>query len=68
MKLVETITMQKKVLEDENMELKSRLSDMVNERGANLSAALDRPTTSSNGGQQNRPGIPMLNFTPQGAL
>ena len=31
MKLVETITMQKRLLENENVELKSRISEMVNE-------------------------------------
>ena len=36
MKLVETITNQKRMLENENVELKSRLSEMVNEKGANL--------------------------------
>ena len=67
MKLVETITMQKRAVEEENQELKSRLSEMVNERGTNLSAAFDRPATS-NGPQQHRPGIPALNLGPQGAL
>ena len=32
MKLVETIGIQKKVLEDENEELKSRISELMNER------------------------------------
>ena len=61
MKLVETISMQKKVLEDENNDLKSRLSEIANDRGANFAAALDRPATSNGVGQQNRPtGIPLL--------
>ena len=47
MKLVETISMQKKVLEDENNDLKSRLSEIANDRGANFAAALDRPATSN---------------------
>ena len=61
MKLVETISMQKKVLEDENNDLKSRLSEIVNDRGASFAAALDRPATSNGVNQQNRPsGIPLL--------
>ena len=32
MKLVETIGIQKKVLEEENEELKSRISELMNER------------------------------------
>lgn len=47
MQLVETITMQKRELENENMELKSRISEMINERGSNLAAALERPATGN---------------------
>lgn len=64
MQLVETITMQKRMLENENMELKSRMSEMVNERGADLASAINRPTTVE--ALANRPGIPLLNFSPHG--
>ena len=43
MQLVETITMQKRILENENMELKSRISEMVNERGANWITEIAHP-------------------------
>ena len=36
MKLVETINMQKRVLETENEELKSKISEMLNDRTSNL--------------------------------
>lgn len=41
MKLVETINMQKKVLETENEELKSRMNELLNERTSNLASAFD---------------------------
>ena len=41
MKLVETINNQKRVLETENEELKSRISEMLNERQSNLASAID---------------------------
>ena len=47
MKLVETIGIQKKNLEKENVELKSRLSEMVD---------------SNYPGEQQRQGVPSLNF------
>lgn len=50
MKLVETVTMQKRALEDENNDLKSRLSEMVNERGTNLSGVMDRPMSQGQPG------------------
>ena len=59
MKLVETINLQKKVLENENEELKSRISEMLNERTSNLPSALEHAAA---GLQQQRPGIPILNF------
>ena len=64
MKLVETITNQKRMLENENVELKSRISEMVNEKGANLAQMMDsRPSTHGN--SQNRPGVPLLNLSPK---
>ena len=60
MKLVETIGIQKKVLEDENEELKSRISDLMNERSGYNSTA---PIIEENfGGQPVRQGVPLLNF------
>ena len=41
MKLVETINMQKRVLESENDDLKSRLNEMLNEKTSNLASAFD---------------------------
>ncbi len=41
MKLVETINNQKRVLETENEELKSRISEMLNERTGNLAQNMD---------------------------
>ena len=41
MKLVETINMQKRVLETENEELKSRMNELLNERTSNLASAFD---------------------------
>ena len=41
LKLVETINMQKRVLETENEELKSRLNEMMNEKTSNLQHAFD---------------------------
>lgn len=61
MKLVETVTMQKRQLEDENNDLKSRLSEMVNERGTNLSGVMDRPMSQGQPGPQNR-GVPPLHL------
>lgn len=49
MKLIETINMQKRQLEDENEDLKSRISELMNEHGSNLAAALERPSTASIG-------------------
>ena len=42
MLLVETISLQKRMVENENVDLKSRISEMVNERGTNLASAMDR--------------------------
>ena len=41
LKLVETINMQKRVLETENEELKSRLNEMINDKTSNLQHAFD---------------------------
>ena len=41
MKLVETINMQKRVLETENDELKSRMNEMLNDKTSNLASAFD---------------------------
>ena len=41
MKLVETINMQKRVLETENEDLKSRMNELLNERTSNLASAFD---------------------------
>lgn len=45
MKLVETITAQKRELENEIYELKSRMAELINEQGVNLAAAIERPLT-----------------------
>ena len=42
MKLVETINMQKRVLETENEELRSRMNDLLTEKQSNLASALDQ--------------------------
>ena len=47
MKLVETINMQKRVLESENDDLKSRLNEMLNEKTSNLASAFDQAAISS---------------------
>ena len=49
MKLVETINMQKRVLETENEELKSRMNDLLNDRQSNLASALDQAASQSAG-------------------
>ena len=60
MKLVETIGIQKKVLEDENEELKSRISDLMNERSGYNSTS---PIIEQNfAGGNARQGVPLLNF------
>lgn len=41
MKLVETINMQKRHLETENEELKSRMNDLLTEKQSNLASVLD---------------------------
>ena len=41
MKLVETINMQKRVLENENEDLKSRMNEMLNDKTSNLASAFD---------------------------
>lgn len=41
MKLVETINMQKRVLETENDDLKSRMNEMLNDKTSNLASAFD---------------------------
>lgn len=41
MKLVETINMQKRVLETENEDLKSKISEMLNDRTSNLAQNFD---------------------------
>ena len=60
MKLVETIGIQKKVLEDENEELRSRISDLMNEKSGygSTSAMIDHNITGANA----RQGVPPLNF------
>ena len=58
MKLVETIGIQKKVLEEENEELKSRISELMNERSGYNSTS---PIIEQNMGAM-RQGVPMLNF------
>ena len=60
MKLVETIGIQKKVLEDENEELRSRISDLMNEKSGygSTSAMIDHNIPGANA----RQGVPPLNF------
>ena len=59
MKLVETIGIQKKVLEEENEELKSRISELINDRSGYNSTS---PIIEQNMGNAVRQGVPMLNF------
>ena len=66
MKLVETINNQKRVLETENEELKSRMNDMLNDKSSNLASALDQAVSSSQAQHHMRPGIPPLNFNSGG--
>ena len=42
MKLVETINMQKRELETENEELKSRLNEMMNEKSINMANIMEQ--------------------------
>ena len=62
MKLVETIGIQKKALEDENEELKSRISDMMAERsgyGTGMQIDMDKAAFGANA---MRNGVPLLNL------
>ena len=60
MRLVETIGIQKKVLEDENEELKSRISELMNEKSAYGSTTpIDRAAEAA---LQARENIPSLNL------
>ena len=60
MRLVETIGIQKKVLEDENEELKSRISELMNEKSAfSTSTPIDRAAEAA---LQARENIPSLNL------
>ena len=63
MKYIENINLQKKVLENENEELKSRISEMMNERTNTLEQAVTNSSASNiMGSNIARPGIPPLNF------
>ena len=62
MKLVETIGIQKKVLEDENEELKSRISELVNERSGYGSTSPIDPVAAAAGENALRQGVPLLNL------
>lgn len=60
MKLVETIGIQKKVLESENDELKSRISEMMNERSQyGTSSPIDHAAAAAGNARQ---AIPSLNL------
>ena len=60
MRLVETIGIQKKVLEDENEELKSRISELMNEKSAyGSSTPIDRAAEAA---AQARENVPSLNL------
>jgi len=65
MKLVETINMQKRELETENEELKSRMSEMLNERSNTMANVMENANTAISA-QHSRPGIPLLNFNSGG--
>ena len=67
MKLVETISNQKKMLETENEELKSKISDMLNQRTNDLAQNFEQIATT-NSAAGSRPGIPLLNFSSQGVM
>ena len=56
MRLVETIGIQKKVLEDENEELKSRISELMNEKSAyGSSTPIDRAAEAALQARENIP-------------
>jgi len=60
MRIVETIGIQKKVLEDENEELKSRISELMNDKSAYGSTTpIDRAAEAA---LQARENIPSLNL------
>ena len=68
LKLVETINLQKKVLEEENDDLKSRLSEIMNDRSVSFHANENIMSAVSH--QQppaNMSNVPPLNFASQGA-
>ena len=68
MKLVETIGIQKKVLEDENEELKSRISELMNERsGYNSTSPIIEQNFAGHNTRQGN-GVPLLNFGTGGAM
>ena len=52
MKLVETISHQKKAVEVENEELRSRISDLVNEKMSNMASNLDQLSVGGMTNQQ----------------
>jgi len=54
------------MVENENLELKSRMNEMVNERGSNMASAMDRSVNV--GSHLNRPGVPLLNLSPHGGV
>lgn len=64
MKLVETIGIQKKVLEDENEELKSRVSELMIERsGYGSTSPMEHPNAAAGPMRQ---GVPLLNLGTNG--
>ena len=60
MKLIETIGIQKKVLEDENEELKSRISELMNDRSAYGSTSPVEAAAAVAGNHRNL--VPFLNI------
>ena len=49
MKLVEAINSQKRAVENENDELKSQISEMLNQRTQHLATAIDMNSSSGQG-------------------
>ena len=69
MKLVETINNQKRQLEDENDDLKSKLNDLMAERTSNMQSAFDQNSLGGALAQADpRRNVPPLNFASQGGI
>ena len=66
MRLVETIGIQKKVLEDENEELKSRISELINEKsGYGSVTPIDRAAEAAVQARQEIPSLDLNGYQGQ---